>query len=335
MAKKIIQIVSPDTDYINRIAGKLAAAIEGNYMLDFITDEEYYKTAVSKPRHIDTLMIDEKLLGKYSDARTAGRVFVISEDSGKGNAIRKYEGSVAILKALGDEVLKRDGGAEKRKCQIVGVISPYGGCGKTAAALGISLRLSQLHRKVLYIDAENTQYFYEKLPKAYGEAVYADKKIAESLFNLTTDSYDYIKGQIVHGRFDYLPAFEKSLMHYHITPGNLCKFAEIISSKGEYDYIVIEHENSIDKELMTNMANEQRLVIVSKSSNDDFRLVKMLEVLDGIDADKIVLLHGDNVEYIKEVPGAEFSETVAFNCDYDLEQLNQSDCYRKTAEAVL
>ena len=197
------------------------------------------------------------------------------------------------------------------------------------------MRLAELHRKVLYIDAENTQNFYEKLSKIYGECVYADKKIAESLFNLTTDSYDYIKGQILHGRFDYLPAFEKSLIYYHITPGNLSKFAEIISSKGEYDYIVVEHESVINTELMASLSNEQSIVVVSKNNTDDSRLMKMLEVLESVEADKIVVWHGDNADYVKEVQGAETSETVVFDCGCDLEQLTQMDQYRKTAEAVL
>lgn len=335
MAKKKIQIVSPDMDYINRILGKLAAVIDENYILEFITDEEYYKASLLNPKHIDTLIIDEKFAEKYSEDRIAGRVFIISDESGRGNAIRKYEGSAAVLKALGDEVLKRMDGVEKRKCRIVGVLSPYGGCGKTTAALGVALRLSQLHRRVLYIDAESTQNFYEKLSGGVINNTHADKKVAESLVNLTTESYDFIKNQIVHDSFDYLPAFEKSLMHYHITPSDLCKFAEVVSSKGGYDYIVVEHENMMNTELLSNLAAEQRLVIVTKDEKEDSRLSSILSVLDGIDADKVIVWHGENADVEKDIRGAVVSESIKYSEEQSVEKLKNTENYRKTAEAVL
>ncbi|SFU76762.1 AAA family ATPase [Butyrivibrio sp. INlla21] len=335
MAKKVIQIVCMDIEYINRIAGRLAAAVNDDVFLEFITDEKYYQESITKPRRIDTLIIDEQMQDKYPSERIADKCFIISDESNKGNAIRKYEGTTAIINVLGDEVLKRNDDSKKRQCKIVGVVSPFGGCGKTIAALGIALKLSQLHRKVLYIDAENTQNFYERLGGLFESAEYADKKLAEALVNLTTSTYDYVNEQIVHGEFDYLPAFEKSLFYYHVEPEELCKLATVIASRGGYDYIVLEHEPVINSSIVQSISTEQRVVIVTQDAPNDTRITQFLSVLDGLDTEKIIVHHNDSDEKVNEYEDVAVSETVKYDRTYDLKKLRKLGHYRKTAEAVL
>lgn len=334
MAKKVIQIVCMDIEYINRIAGRLAAAVNDDVFLEFITDEKYYQESITKPRRIDTLIIDEQIQDKYPSERIADKCFIISDESNKGNAIRKYEGTTAIINVLGDEVLKRNDDSKKRQCKIVGVVSPFGGCGKTTAALGIALKLSQLHRKVLYIDAENTQNFYEKIGDLF-EIAYADKKLAEALVNLTTSSYDYVKEQIVHGEFDYLPAFEKSLFYYHIDPKDLCKLGEVIASRGGYDYIVLEHEAIINSSILHSISSAQRVVLVSQSAPNDTRINQMLAALDGIETEKIIVWHNDSDDEYKESGDIAVAEVVKYDRTYNLKKLKKLGHYRKTAEAIL
>ena len=328
-----IRIISPDIEYINKIVGKLASRIKSEIQLEYITDEKCFVESRNNPKRVNVEFIDEAFLARIPGKAVADNTFVISENANNGEAVNKLEGSEAILRVLGEGVLKTN--KSRRQCQIVAVSSPYGGSGKTTVALAIAARLSQLHRRVLYIDAENAQNYYEKLDEKEYMREYASKELAASIVNLTTSSYENIKKHIAHGLFDYMPPFEKYLFHYHLTPNMLNDLAKTMAVKKEYDYIIVEQESVINPDLVQEIMGCTRHVVVTNRSMDDLRLKKYLALFDGFDGYTAIIQNNYGNEEKIETDAAPVAEKIALDLNDSLGKVLEKGYYRKAAEAVL
>jgi MinD-like ATPase involved in chromosome partitioning or flagellar assembly len=327
-----IRVSSPDSEYINKIVGRLALRIRRDIQLDFVTNPEHFAKIHETPQMVDYEFIDEQFLGIKVANHGSENVFIISENANTGDKINKLEGSGAILRVLGDEVLKNVG--EKRSCQIINVVSPYGGSGKTTTALCVAMRLSQMKRKVLYIDAENAQNYYEKLSNDDFRKDYADKELAGAIINLTSNSYEYVKKHIIHGVFDYLPEFDKYLFSYHIDAEALNKLAQSISAKGIYDYIIVEQESSINAQILPYAMGGNELLITIDHVGDDVRLKRFIDLFDGYTGNVLIVQNVVSGEKT-EIYGKPVAEQVNLDFNETLNGLMEKGLYRKAAEAVL
>ena len=328
-----VRISSPDKEYIDKIVGKLVSRMRRDISLEFITDEKAFVASRTALHRVNVEFVDEAFMNKASGKNVADVTFLIGEHINTGLVVNKIEGSEAILRILGDEVLKDTD--VKRKCQIVAVSSPYGGSGKTITALSIAARLSQMNRKVLYIDAENMQNYYEKLDAGKFMLDYASKDLAAAVINLTSDSYEKIKKNIVHGEFDYLPAFEKYLFHYHLTPAMLNSLAHTFAAKGEYDYVIVEQECAVTPELLQDIMDDTRHVVVTNRPLNDSRLKKYLDLFEGYGGYTVIVqteaVLDDDLQYIT-MP---LAERISLDLDCDMGEILEKGYYRKAAEAVL
>ena len=214
----------------------------------------------------------------------------------------------------------------------MGVLSAYGGIGKTTTSLCLAMRLSQLYKKVLYIDAENIQNFIEKMPSTDRTETYADKEVAASLQNLTTNTYEYIKKQIIHGKFDYLPPFEKYLFNYHLSLDDIYRYVEALASKGEYDYIIVEFENAFNSATVQFINNMNKLVFVTKGFEDE-RMASLVSLTSKLKR-STYMLDTTNSE-TTEIYGIPVAESVNLDLSKDISSILLGGQFKKLAEAVL
>lgn len=328
-----IRIISPDNEYINKIIGKIAARIRNDIILEYITDENFFIASRNNAQRVNIEFIDENFLSKYTYKPVADNTFVISERANNGAVVNKLEGSEAILRVLGDSVLKAND--SRGMCQVVAVSSPYGGSGKTIVALALAARLSQMHRKVLYIDAENAQNYYEKLDKKDYVREYANKELAAAIINLTTSSYEDIKKQVIHGLFDYLPPFEKYLFYYHLKPDMLRSLADTIAARKEYDYVIVEQESVVNPEVIKGVIGTTRHVVVTNRPLEDIRIKKYLELFGEYEGYTIIVQNNDQKENDAKLLAVPVAEKLLLESDITINEVLEKGYYRKAAEAIL
>ena len=332
MSIRNIQLVSRDEEYINKILGKLVSDIRRDIQVEVYTNEVSYEQYLEKPHKVDVLFIDEMLSVRYIQKSPASKVFVISEKH-NASAVCKFDGATGLLRVLGEEALEQQGSIE-RKCKVVNVVSTGGRCGKTTAAIGIAYRLSQLGRRVLYIDAEYSQNYYEVIPVDDDKKRFADVELATSMMNLTTESFTEINKSIEHDVIDYLPPFEQYIFSYHLSTEDLYKFATTMANRRFYDYIVVECGADIGGSDIKSVFGSDRVVIVTDKLNDNARLKKCLSLFDGYKGEKVIICQDADTNAETEI-NCPVAEVIAHDDFGKLSAMLDKGYYKKAAEAIL
>ncbi len=335
MRIKNIQIFSSDTEYINKILGRLIAEVRNEIKLEVVTDLSYFEKIKDTVHPIDVLFIDEALSAGLVMMPAVKRIYIISERN-DANAVSKFDGAAGILRVLGDEVRKDDAGLRDRESRIVNVISPCGGCGKTMASIGIALRLAQMNRKTLYIDAEYAQNYYEIMPKDSKKDVYSDEQMAVSMLNITPSSFDYINQNIVHGTFDYIPPFKNYLAGYHLDPVRIAEVAKVFAHKGVYEYVIVEHGTGLCREEIDKIHEDDRVVIVADVDLEHDRMQGILKLFRGYSGQGAIVLHNcDSKKVENPVNNFTLAESVFYKENELIEDLLSKGNYKKIAESIL
>ncbi len=329
-----IQIISTDTEYINKILGRLISDIREDVNIEVVTDKKFYESFSQKPHPVDVLFIDENLSAAFLQTTTARNIYVISEKH-DANAVSKFDGAAGILRILGDDVLKSVNHSKGHECTVVNVVSPCGGCGKTTASIGIACRLSQMNRKVLYIDAEYVQNFYEVMPDSCKKEVYSDEQLAAAMINMTTNSFELVCNNLVHGLVDYVPPFGKHLASYHLTPAKLVELAEIFANKNLYDYVIVEHGTGLTREEIDSIFKGQRLVIIANKDETHKRVDSFLKLIQGYEGQGTIVLHNCDSKSSNSGSNISIAETVYYDPDQRLDDILANGGYKKAAEAIL
>lgn len=329
-----IQIISTDTEYINKILGRLIADIREDVNIEVATDPNFYEVFVKKPHPIDIMFIDENLSAAFLQTTTAKNIYVISEKH-DANAVSKFDGAAGILRILGDDVLKSKNHSNDHTCKVVNVVSPCGGCGKTTASLGIACRLSQMNRKVLYIDAEYIQNFYEVMPASCKKEEYSDEMLAAAMVNMTTNSFELVCDKLVHGLVDYVPPFKRHLASFHLTPAKLYELADIFANKKLYDYVIVEHGTGLTSEEIENIFRGQRLVIIADKDTNSPRVSNFLKLLQGYEGQSTIVFHNCDDETGNSFANVSVAESIKYDSKQTLDDILANGGYKKAAEAIL
>ena len=330
-----IQIISADTEYINKILGRLIAEIRNDIKIEVVTDVNYFDEIKDKAHPVDVLFIDESLSVGAIVMPAVKRVYIISERN-DANAVSKFDGAAGILRILGDDVKKAGSGIGERECKVVDVVSPCGGCGKTIASLGLAFRLAQMNRKTLYVDAEYAQNFYEVMPKDSKKEEYSDEQMAVSMLNMTPKSFEYINQKIVHGTFDYIPPFKNYLAGYHLDPAKMVEAARVLANKGMYEYVIVEHGTGICREEIDNIYKNNRLVVIANVDMESERVKGLLKMFRGYTGQSRMVLHNvDNNDAGKNIDGFTLVENVSYQENESIDILLSKGSYKKIAEAIL
>ncbi|MCR5669764.1 MAG: AAA family ATPase, partial [Butyrivibrio sp.] len=210
------------------------------------------------------------MLASFSEAQIVGKIFVISDKEPEERSVNKLDGADGILKKLGSGYLKASSQAGNIKTSVIDVASICGGCGKTRVAIGIAKALCDMRKKVLYIDAENIQNFYEILEPDNAEGrKYIEGAQANELLTPDSCRLSDIDEKIVKDKFDYLAPLKGSLMRYQLCADMLVTLAETAAAENVYDYIVLEHGTGYDARFLERL-NRAEKIVLCKSAGSGF-----------------------------------------------------------------
>ena len=166
---------------------------------------------------------------------------------------------------------------KKRGPEVILMHGSCGGAGKTAVALGIACCMSRMRRKVLYVDAEYMQDFQVYMASRKT----LSKEALMCLQSNPADIYEKMKRFISREGFAYLPASPRYLQLYNVGMDAYFNLIRGAKASGEYDFIIVDADNSFGNVKATLFSIADRAVIVSRSGpEENARLAVLHEILD-------------------------------------------------------
>ena len=166
---------------------------------------------------------------------------------------------------------------KKRGPEVILMHGSCGGAGKTAVALGIACCMSRMRRKVLYVDAEYMQDFQVYMASRKT----LSKEALLCLQSNPADIYEKMKRFISREGFAYLPASPRYLQLYNVGMDAYFNLIRGAKASGEYDFIIVDTDNSFGNVKATLFSIADRAVIVSRSGpEENARLAVLHEILD-------------------------------------------------------
>ena len=343
MKKNTILVVSSDVEYVTSIECILATELDYRYDLEVITDKEYLHDYLEDAHKIEVLVIEDNMLSEFSDAQIVGRAIIISDRENQENVVNKLDGAEAILRNLGGKYLRATSQMGNITSKVIDVVSVSGGSGKTITALGIAMQLCALRKKVLYIDAENYQNFYEYVGSPTDERGYFESADTGFLIDLEKCTVSALEKEIVRGRFDFLAPFRGNLMKYQIDEKNLYYAARRLADENVYDYIVVEHGCMYDQEFFSYLNGSERIVVTTRSGAiESMRLGEFLDDIRQFSGQMVVVRNrlSDISNYSRHIEYEQGSIPVSehvqeFKQQMSLSLVTEYGLYRKTAEAIM
>lgn len=257
MEKPRIVIIDDDFSYIIPLQSKFVYEFLDDVEIEIITSEDYIETFFQKLQKINVLIMNKKFYTASLVKHEINHIFIMTEEqddqttyTNGEHLIFKYTNVKGIfLEIVGISELKIPRKRDKQKPKIVLVTSASGGVGKTTIALGIAAALSDMYKRVLYIEAsrlQSFQYFMQDDSPIVNQYIY------EKLMQPDKGLYQSIKGQIRNEKFDYMPPFKATLMSFGIEYRIFGQIARAAKESGDYDYIIIDADSTFD-EMKANM----------------------------------------------------------------------------------
>ena len=216
-------------------------------------------------------------------ARKSERIRLESEEQARENLDRERREAEALQREEEERILREEEARVaskrdiKRGPEVILVHGSSGGAGKTTVALGIAGCLCWLNRRVLYIDAEFMQNF--QVYMAYRKTLTREALVC--LQSNPTNLYEEMKGFILKEGFYYLPEFPRYLQLYNIGMDAYFNLIRGAKASGDYDYIIVDTDNSFNDVKATLFSIADRAVIVSRPGLEgDARLAMLHRILD-------------------------------------------------------
>ena len=216
-------------------------------------------------------------------ARKSERMRLESEEQARENLDRERREAEALQREEEERILREEEARVaskrdiKRGPEVILVHGSSGGAGKTTVALGIACCLCWLNRRVLYIDAEFMQNF--QVYMAYRKTLTREALVC--LQSNPTNLYEEMKGFILKEGFYYLPEFPRYLQLYNIGMDAYFNLIRGAKASGDYDYIIVDTDNSFNDVKATLFSIADRAVIVSRPGLEgDARLAMLHRILD-------------------------------------------------------
>ena len=261
--KKIV-FINTDEDYIAALEYRLAEIIGKSAELEFITSQDYLKIFLSVPKRIDILVMPESMRSLSLDKLNVGKVFFLTEQNADGISqsdeyIYKYASVRTIVEKLDSGLFASEVKDEKKGTKIISVFSASGGCGKTLVALGVAQNLCRKGNRVLYVntlDMQDFDFYLRTNQRLSDDFTY------QCTINIK-NALKMVGGEIKTEGFDYLPAFRKLPITYHIELETYLDIIKYIKSKNSYDYIVVELSQELTAIKIAFMQSCERNLIVT------------------------------------------------------------------------
>ena len=270
MSKPVIVLADSDySEYLSHIEAKFAEEQMNDIDLQVYTDKDYFTKHFSTPQKVDVMLVSEDFYFSDLVKQNIQYLFALTEsipterDPGSSSVrrINKY----ATVKKIYSDVVGQCSDVFRRKAdgtskKVIVVTSPYGGAGKTTAALGLSICLAQGYKKVLYIDAEQVQSFQFFLKN---RTPLSDKGI-QMLGSSGQNMYFAVKPYLKKEQFTYMPAPPMALEAYKINRQKILDLIREAKASSEYDFIIVDTDSALDtfKYLLIELADN--VVIVTE-----------------------------------------------------------------------
>lgn len=291
---KTILIISSDEEYNISIEHKLSFALKEDVRFDLISSSDYLHEYLKSPHNLSILIVDPTFISHINGIIRSEKAYILTESATtKDGEISKYGGADSIIRELDDSFLRRSFDDKSRDTKIIGVCSPSGGSGKTVSAVGLCLRLSEMGKKVLYLNTQSFQTFESVIDKSgafsdsgssysKGHAVPNDRytisdgermvqsggrvvmtdEVKRAIAAGSPNAGNVVLANVRKGKFDHIPQSMDLLTSYQVTEDKLFRVAGSIATKKLYDYIVIEFESGLSASRITLISECDRLVIV-------------------------------------------------------------------------
>ena len=331
MANPRVIIADEDTDYIKPLQLKFIKEFYQQIDLEIITDKIYFQELFIRPQKAEVLIVSEQLYDPSLQRHNIANIFVMVEQYEVGGtedlSIHKMFKYTSI-KEIFNEIVGKSGNAlnidtnETKETQIVLVTSAAGGTGKTTLAMGLSACLAQNYKRVLYINAGKLQHFQYMLDNT---APISSQEIYAELSNPAEHVYANIKHVIRKEMFNYLPAFKAALMSVGLKYSIYGKVALSAKKSGEYDFIVIDAENTFDEENAKLFDISDKVIVVTEQSVNAVEATNALAAnINGANSEKYVFICN---KFAKEEYNALISPDMAlkFTVNEYIEKFNAGD----------
>lgn len=273
MEKKLIVVVETDDEYLAPLEYKLVEDFENSAEIEIITQLKYFNEFFSQPRNIFLLIINEFLYNERVQKQNCQHVFVLREneqetyvqlEDKKVCSLYKYSSIKDIYAEITKDVRVNREQLPVEVTRLYVVYSVCGGSGKTIGGLGISSALSDLGKRVLYVNTETYQDFNFYLE---------DKSYASSSFGyaMATNDYDMVPrmlSELGNEEFHFLRPFEKTPLSYQITEDSYLNLIESVKNTKKYDAIVLEISRDLTKEKLRLMEYADKVINICMQSED-------------------------------------------------------------------
>lgn len=269
MIKQRIVIVDEDFFFIIPLQAKFIYKFGDSVEIEVITQKDYLINSFKKIQKVDILIISENMYFDSLLKHEIKKIFVLTEEKNeniKSNNVQfiyKYKSLNEIfLDIVGDDfntLINK----EENNSQIILVTSANGGVGKTTMAIGLSMGLSDMYKKVLYIQASYLQTFQQYIDN--------DEPIKSNVIYQLIDKskkniYEKIKYEIRNQNMYYLPPFRTSLMSLGMEYSIFEMIAKQAKEARDFDYIIIDSDIVLDKNKASMMNLADKVIIISEAT---------------------------------------------------------------------
>jgi hypothetical protein len=341
MNRKTLLLVSTDEEYNLNIETKLALQLSSSVVLEIISDILYLEEYQKKPRKVNLLIVEEKSAPQISQNLQAEKVLILSEDTilRSDNRISKFGGAQAIIRNLPADLI-RSGMLSSRKTHIIDVCSLAGGSGKTATAICSGIRMAQKGKKVLYVNLEPFQHFYNLLNPDTTQRYMSDKLIHAIAINPHMAA-DYALEEMIHEQIDILPQLKGLTGTYQITFTSLLALIDEIAGRQIYDYIIAEFPEGLTSEMQMRLFSSETILITCMQNKDSAERInsfaEVMKTLSGqlyITCGRCEVNKENHINDVVHNLGFPVCEYVPQLDKYSIEALLERGCYKNTAAAI-
>lgn len=353
MPRPRVIIADEDRGYIIPLQLKFVKEFFNQIDLEIITERQYFLDLFSRPQRAEILILSEELYDSSLQKHNIGYIFVMMEQNEEHgteelnvNKLYKY----TSVKEIFNEIVGKSKGAfqmesdERQETQIILVTSANGGAGKTTIAMGVSAFLTKYYKKrVLYLNAsrlQNFQYMLDNDTPVTSHEIYA------KLQSPTNRVYEEIKHVLRKESFSYLPTFKAALMSVGLEYSIYGKIALAAKKSGDFDFIVVDAECTLDEDKARLLDAADRVIIVTEQSVNAVQAVNaLISNINGTNSDKYIFICN---KFEKEAYNAlispavkprftvnEYVDKFAVSGIPKCEELSEKDGIKKTAFLIL
>lgn len=333
MAKPRIVLVDTDTEYLLALEVRMVEAFGESIELEVIDDTQYLDEFLSRALRMDILVVSERLCDQRILQSDVGRLYRLTEEEGflgeNSNILNvfKYANFQKIFSEIefGAKQFVRTSTNETQRTKTILVYSAIGGAGKTTVALGLCENLVAIHKKVLYIDAENIQDFAYYLRE---KSCLPTSALNESF---TSDElYNSLRPYIKNEGFDYLPPLKVAASALDISLEIYQRIIEVFQRHVQYDYVIVDTDSAFDdnKDMLIQLA-EKVVLITNPGEAAQYKMDLFMSNLSAPDSEKYLticnrILNANNESdlsrcdyYISTIDGAVRLNTLIGNADIE------------------